>query len=504
MAPIEAECTDHARKLAELRDRLLDPAHGGPASGAGAENDGPDPYFEYLNLLYGDSTDRDEARRSDVGNARRLVARHGQDLHHVPAWGGWLVWDGTRWAPDTDAQVARLATETTGAMLDEALAIPQPGRRCRRVKHVLRSESHRRIDAMVALAAREEGVPVGVDALDADAWLLNCTNGTVDLRTGQRREHRREDLITCCTDVAYDPDARCDRWERFIDEIAEHDAERVAFLERAVGYALSGSTREQCLLVLCGTGANGKSTLVNALRNVLGSYARQAPPDTFLLNRRGTVPADLPRLRAARLVTVCQPGRGRRLAEDLVKQLTGQDRVAARRLYGQWFEFTPRFKIWLVANRMPIVRSTGRAMWRRLRVVPFGMTLPPDAQDRRLAEALDAGREGILAWAVRGCMAWQRDGLGVPGAVRAATRAYRDQMDDLGAFLADRCTLDPDARVTSRALRAAYTAWCESNRLEPLGARDLGMRLGEHGLRSAKVDHNRGWVGIGLRGEAAE
>lgn len=442
--------------------------------------------------------DPERMRLSDVGNARRLVARHGPDMHYVPDWKQWLVWNGVHWQRDANGQMDRWATETTERMARQALRIGDERRRATVLHHARRSESDRRMRAMIARAATLARVPVSADSLDVHPWLLCCANGTLDLRTGHLRPHQRADLITRHIDVPYDPHATCASWQAFIDRVLGGDRELVTFVQRAVGYSLSGSTREQCLFFLYGTGANGKTTLVGALRRILGTYARQTPADTFMLDRSDTAPSHLARLRGARLVVVAESARRTRLAEALIKQLTGQDRVCARFLYSDWFEFTPEFKIWLVANHKPVVHHADLAMWRRIHVVPFRVAIPTEAQDKQLADKLHAQSAGILAWAVRGCLDWQRLGLTVPHAVADATRAYRDEMDELADFLADRCVVDPNQHVTARSLRCAYEGWCRINRIEALSSKKLGQLLGEHGFVRGKLGGYRVWHGIGL------
>ena len=441
----------------------------------------------------------DDLRLSDVGNARRLVDRHGRDLHYVPHWKAWLVWDGTRWCTDSGGVVDRCAADTTAAMFLEAISHHDRARRDALLRHAQRSESDIRIRAMVSRAAHEAGVPIEAAALDADPWLMCCPNGTLDLRTGALREHRREDLITRRVHVAYRPEAPCTRWETFLDEVFNGDRATIAFVQRAVGYSLTGDTREQCLFFLHGSGANGKTTLVNALRDVLGDYACHTPTETLLVRHRRTVPNDVARLRGARLVSAVEAERGTRLAEVLVKQMTGGDVVCARFLNREWFEFRPTFKVWLTANHKPTIRGTDNAIWRRIHLVPFEVTLPRHRQDRLLALKLHAERAGVLAWAMRGCAAWQREGLAAPGSVRSATQAYREEMDELAGFLGDRCVHVRNVRTPAGALYDAYTEWCQQNGEQVMSQTRFGLSLRERGHLRVRTERARCWVGIRLR-----
>lgn len=286
-------------------------------------------------------------------------------------------------------------------------------------------------------------------------WLLNVLNGTIDLCTGSLRPHAREDYITRCVNVDYDPDAKCPTWERFIHQVFGGNAEIIAFVQRAVGYSLTGKIVEHVLIVLYGLGSNGKTTLIDALHYLLGpSYAKHAPTDLLLARRGEHHPTELATLHGARLVTAAETGEGRRLAESLVKQLTGGDPVTARRMRDDFWQFRPEFKLWLATNHRPQIRGTDHAIWRRIRLIPFDVTFhtaetgKTPQQDQTLPARLREEATGILAWAVRGCLAWQSQGLGAPDAVRDATEAYRAEMDVLAMFFEERCIFDESCRGT--------------------------------------------------------
>jgi len=436
-------------------------------------------------------------RLTDSGNAERLVALHGKDLRYCYAWKTWLVWDGKRWKKDGQGEVERRAKDTVRDLYAEASHWGDEHTRQSIAKWAIQSESERRIRAMISLARSEPGISVLPEELDRNPWLFNVANGTLDLRTGELRPHRREDLITKLSPVEYDPEAKAPLWESFLERVLQ-DEELIAFIQRAVGYALTGDTSEQVLFLLYGTGANGKSTFLETIRAMLGDYAQHTSFETFLARRGEGVRNDIARLVSARLVTAQEVESGRRLAESLVKLLTGGDTVTARFLYSEYFEFKPEFKLFLAANHKPIIRGTDLAIWRRIRLIPFTVTIPPEEQDHRLGEKLKKELPGILAWAVRGCLEWQERGLGLPPQVKAATEAYREEMDILAAFLNERCVISPEAVTPAKDLYAAYTQWCFEYGERPETQRSFGMRLSERGFERTKHKGRCHWRGITL------
>lgn len=446
----------------------------------------------------------EELSLSDLGNARRLVARHGQDLRYNYLAKKSHFWDGRRWRVDDCGAVERMAKQVVGGLYREASETDNLKRREALGQHALRSEDARRIRAMVSLAQSEPGVPVLPRDFDADPWLLNCANGKVDLRTGELQAHDRADLLTCMAPVDYDPEAPCPIWERFVYGIQAENIDVYEFLQRALGYALTGSTQEQCLFILWGSGANGKSTLINLVTRLLGSYARSTPVETLLAKKRtGEIPTDVARLDGPRFVMAKEVDRGRRLSESLIKELTGQDTVTARFLYGEYFDFIPKFKLFLSTNHKPIIKGTDNAIWRRIKLIRFPVQLSEDQWDRELPDKLWAEAPGILAWLICGCLSWQRLGLDVPEEVTKATAEFRAEMDMLAEFLTDCCVVGPDTSAWAKDLYGAYESWAEDQGLkdkERLGQRGFGLALSERGFKRDRSTHGRHlWRGLGLR-----
>jgi putative DNA primase/helicase len=452
----------------------------------------------------------------DVGNARRLIAAHGESIHYVCDRGRWYVWDGRHWAEDQTGEVLRMAKGVVDSMLDfagearrkartngdkEALAAAKQFE-----KHALASGNHGRIVAMLTQAQSEPGVPVLYSDMDSDPWLFNCANGTIDLCSGELKRHCRDDMITKLSPVEFDARCPCPTWEKFLADIFKQDDELVNFAQAASGYTLTGDTREQVFFILHGSGSNGKSTFVNVLRDLFGDYGRKTSTDAILEKQAGSASNDVARLRGARFVSAIETSAGKRLAEALVKELTGQDAITARFLYQEYFEFVPVFKLWLACNHVPVIHGQEKGMWRRIRLIPFLVefhdTDSPEGpyKDNMLPDRLKTEYPGILAWVLRGCLDWQTNGLPAAVAVKAATGKLQQDMDILGGFVSECCIFDSRAEVPAKDLYQAYCEWAELAGEKPLSQRWFGLRLGERsncetykGPRGYKW-----WRGIGL------
>jgi putative DNA primase/helicase len=383
------------------------------------------------------------------------------------------------------------------------------------MKWCLKSESAPRINAMLDLARSEPGIPVLPEALDRDPWLLNCPNGTLELKTGTLREHRRADLITKLCPTPYSSNANCPAFERFLDAVFQGDGEVITFVQRFLGYCLTGDVGEQILPIFWGVGSNGKTTLLNAVLSVLGNeYVLTANEDLLVKPKGERHLTELAQLFKVRLVIASETEEGSPLNENRVKGLTGGDRIRARRMREDLWEFDPTHKLILVTNHKPKVRGRDHALWRRLRLVPFevvfwkpedypagGACLDPRLRaDRTIPEKLAAEREGILAWLVRGCLDWQRHGLNTPAKVLTATREYRDAEDLVAQFVAERCVLGQDRyRVRAAELYQTFKLWLKSAGEEEMSQRTFGERIGcLDGVRRHTADGT--WYGgIALR-----
>ncbi|MGA3954058.1 phage/plasmid primase, P4 family [Ralstonia nicotianae] len=388
---------------------------------------------------------------TEDGLATAFTRRYGDDWRYCSLWGKWLVWTGVRWNPDQLLYVTHLSR---GVCRAASLKAEAP-----RQKAKLASSST--IASVEKIARSDPKHAATADEWDADMWALNTPGGVVDLRTGQLRAHRREDRMTKVTTAA--PKGDCPTWRQFLSEVTGGDVELQAYLQRMAGYALTGSTQEHALFFLYGTGANGKSVFVNTLATILGDYAVNAAMDTFMETRADRHPTDMAGLRGARFVAAIETEQGRRWAESKVKNLTGGDKISARFMRQDFFEFFPQFKLFVAGNHKPAIRNIDEAMKRRLHLIPFTVTVPPERRDKTLQQKLLAERDGILAWAVQGCLDWQRLGrLDPPQQVLDATEEYFEAEDALGRWLDERCAREANAKTLTAELFNDWKQWADS------------------------------------------
>lgn len=434
---------------------------------------------------------------TDVGNALRLVEHARDQIRYVA--GQWLVWDGRRWARDDGSRLLVLASETVRNLEAAARGIADKEQRDSIVKWALSSQSLGKLKAMIELAAADSRVRIIADDLDTDPLALNVNNGRLCLRTGELRPHEPSDLITRLAPVDYDPEAQCPRFLRFLEDVQPDPSVR-AYLQCAIGYSLTGLTTEQVFFLCVGHGQNGKTTLLEAIRAVLGDYPATSSFDTFLERTSETVRNDLAKLAGVRVVTAVEADAGKRLAESFVKQVTGGDRIQARFLFREFFEFTPVFKLWLAANHKPIIKGADNGIWRRIRVIPFDHQVPDGRLDRDLPEKLRAEAPGILAWAVEGAKRYLADKR-LPDCpiVAEASSGYRREMDVFGTFLEDRFMIEAHGSVSAGTLYQTYAEWVRDNGEVQLPQNVVGRMLKERGFIAQKTRTERSWYGLRLR-----
>lgn len=410
---------------------------------------------------------------------KRFTEIHNVDMRFVAGWGRWLIWDGRRWAEDT-----------TMAAFDRARTV------CRDVaKNTGKVELARALTSASAVAAVERlakadrALAATIDQWDTDPWLLNSPGGIVDLRTGEIGPHRPDAYMTKMAAAA--PGGDCPLWLSFLKRITAGDRDLMAFLQRVAGLSLTGITRDHALFFGYGTGANGKSVLIGTLTELMGDYASVATMDTFTASPTDRHPTDLAMLRGARLVTAQETDEGRRWAESRIKAMTGGDPITARFMRQDFFTFVPAFKLLIAGNHKPALRGVDEALRRRFHLIPFTVTIPPGDRDPDLRTKLRSEWPGILAWAIEGCLEWQRGGLAPPAAVTGATAEYLDAEDSLAAWLAERTLRIGVGGTETTALYGDWASWAKLGGEEPGSLKRFVQALAARGLRATKNSTTR-------------
>ena len=428
---------------------------------------------------------------SDEALALRFAGRHAGDLRFVAAWNRWLFWNGMHWQFEETLR----AWDFARRVCREAAA------QCNKGKTASAIASAKTVYAIERLAHSDRRLAATVDQWDADPWLLNTPDGAIDLRTGQTRAHHVEDYQTKITAVGRRGD--CPRFLSFLDRITGGDSELVAYIQRVLGYGLTGLTREHALFFGYGTGANGKSVLLSTAAGILGEYHKTAPIETFTATNTDRHPTDLAGLRGARLVTATETEEGRRWAESRIKQLTGGDTVAARFMRQDFFEYRPQFKLIIAGNHKPSLRSVDEAIRRRFHLIPFAVTIPADERDSDLTEKLKAEWPGILAWLIDGCLEWQAQGLRPPKAVLEATAAYLSAEDAIASWIDDKCEVDAKSWTSSSELFASWSAWADAAGEQTGSQKRLTQTLESRGFHRHKMNRGQGLYGLSVKVEDA-
>jgi putative DNA primase/helicase len=451
---------------------------------------------------------------NDVGNADRLITTFMQDIRYLREAKGWLIWARDRWSFDQHAvHITTMAKAVARNLYNDVpiYAIHSQDLADEILKHAKKTHELPRLEAMMKLAARDPAVSLSAVLLNHNKMLLGVDNGVLDLRSGKLRPYRREDLITHVAPVTYDPAAKCPEFLRFVNRItAAFDSlprrlrqaahrEFCGYLQRVIGYCLTGSADEQVLFFFFGHGANGKSTLLRVIQDVMGhDLAKQTQPETLMeVPQAGSsASGDMARLVGARLVTSNETEDGKALSESRIKQLTGGDPVTCRFLYQEFFEFFPEFKLIISGNHKPVIKGTDDGIWRRLHLVPFLVTIPEGERDSNLGQKLRAELPGILNWALAGCLQWQKHGLKPPQLVRAAVNEYREDSDLLGQWISEELVVEPQGVVSAMVLFSNYSGWAERNNLRPMSAAALGRRLKERGYGKGRTSRSVEYHGL--------
>jgi putative DNA primase/helicase len=438
---------------------------------------------------------------TDWGNAKRLVHRYGTDLLYCTLWRKWLIWDGMRYKADDNAEIMRRVKKTILAIYGEVKNVPDDNAvlRTQINRHAAESESWASMTRMVKCAESEISVAVLPEQLDRDEWLFNVENGTVNLVTGEFREHQKEDRFTKVATVRFEEGAKAPLWDEFLETVMNYRTGLVKFLQKAVGYSMTAQVGEKCMFFLHGGGDNGKSTFIETLASLFGDYWCKTPAET-VLSRHGKggdgVPNDVARLMNVRMVSAAEVDEKQQLSESRVKDLTGGDTISARFMRAEWFDFRPVFKLWMYGNHRPIIQGTDDAIWNRIRLVPFDVTIAKEIQRPNFREELKVQLPGILNWSIQGCLDWKKEGLGIPDEVGKATKEYRSDMNVLGRFIDEECARDKKFRIKSSDFYSVYSSWCNSNGEFPLTQTGFSIKLKHIGLEKKKSEDGWYWLGI--------
>ena len=435
---------------------------------------------------------------TDTTNAERLYKEYGHEIRYNPAWKKWVVFNGERWVIDDGALIHEKGLKMIRGIYDEMLKTADYRDRIEIEKYAVLCESVRRREAVIKAASWITALNITSDDVDCNPWLLCVKNGTIDLSGGNFRKHEKNDFITKMAEVVYDPKADCPEWKKFIREIMNYNNELVVYLQTISGWAVTGDTSEQTMFILFGTGANGKSTFLNTLMYILGDYAVATPTETFMARKNDQIGNDLARLRGTRFVTTTETEQGKKLAEPLIKQITGNDKITARFLYGEYFNFLPAFKVFMATNHKPSIRGADHGIWRRIKLIPFTTRIPEEKQDKRLEEKLKAEASGILNWLLEGVNRWKKSGLKTPQAVLYATDEFRSDMDIIGNFVKECCVQKAGIMTRVKDIYKAYQVWCVENNEHCASERYLALRLQEIGFERSRDANTRYCKGLGI------
>jgi len=450
----------------------------------------------------------DERHCTDYGNCERFINLHGADVKYCKVFDAWYLWtqDEGRWKKDLLGAIQEYAKETVRSIYAEAARAGIDEERRKLAKWAMQCETTSHTNAIITLAKSDPYVVTEHDAFDQNHMLLNLANGTYNLLNHVLEPHRKGLLITKRAPIEYCQDAECPLFLKFLDRVFTSHPEIVPYLQRAVGYTLTGSTQEDILFLLYGGGANGKSTLLNVLEALLRDYSVNTESSTFTTNRSDNVRNDLARLVGARLVTAAENSMDSNLDETLIKQLTGGDKIAARFLFQEYFEYRPTFKIWWCFNHMPRIRDTTNSTWRRIHLIPFKESIPEDEQDKQLSEKLLEELPGILNWAIDGLKEYQKDGLNPPEIVVTTTTEYRNDQDQLFDFFSDMidvATGDEPVGIVYEAkgsdIYKVYLQWTSFNNEKPMSSTMFGNLLKERGVKKVRKTSGVYYHGIRVK-----
>jgi len=441
--------------------------------------------------------ERETERFTEFYNADRFVERYKGQVLFCKPWDSWLIYQDGRWQKDNSEKALALAKKVVLSYYSERENLDDKEGKAL-IRWALKSETKNMLKSMLELAKPD--LAILPEEFDKDPYLFNVKNGTYNLRDDEFIEHNPEHLLTMMANVEYNPNKDCPNWIDFLNTIFNYNLELIEFIQKALGYSLTGDVGEDCFFILYGTGANGKSTFLNVIQQILGDYAIQARADTFMGRDREYIPNDIARLNKKRFVAVTELPEGKRLNENLLKSLTGRDTISARFLRQEFFDFRPTFKLWFATNHKPLVFENTHAFWRRVKLIPFEVTIKEEDRIPHYEDLLLEEREGILNWILQGVSKWKEKGLGTTEKISSSTKEYREQNDILGDFIEERCLEDVNYSTTFKELYNEYKEWAEENNENVMTKNSLGRRLEERGYKAIKLPGGqRAWKGLKIK-----
>jgi len=437
----------------------------------------------------------------DTGNADRFVEKYKETARYSYIDKAWYFYTGKKWEYDITGKIKTLTEEILKDMKVQRAFCQDEDDEKAYDKHLKYTRNNRGKTNIIKES--EHRLSVLPHEFDRRTDAFNCSNGVLDLKTGELHPHMWEQYLSKISPVEYTDNIDCPMWMKFLNDIFASDKELIRYMQKAVGYSMTGSTREQCMFFCYGNGANGKSTFLDIINAILGDYAVNIQPETIMVKNTQGANSDIARLKGARFVTTVEPNEGARLNEGLVKQLTGGDTVTARRLYGNEFEFEPEFKLWMGTNHKPIIRGRDDGIWRRMHMIPFTVQIPDEKKDKMLKYKLKKELPGILNWAVQGCLMWQSEGLKMPKAVLDAVNEYKGEMDVISAFL-NECTMKGPGTIEAGKLYKAYIEWAEANNEYKMSNTKFGKEIGLRYNHGTKTYGRKTYEGLKLIDEPYE
>lgn len=430
---------------------------------------------------------------TDTGNAHRLFDKFGSIIRYSYNRHKWFFWDGKVWRADDSGEIKKLADVIVEDIKNEGYREQDEEIQENLLKWANRTASSKGKENMIKECQHLDGIPASPDDFDAFPDYLNCQNGIINLRNGELMPHDSNFMMSKITLSEYDDsDKKPELWLSFLNDVTNGDKELQEYIQKCIGYSISGSNREQCAYFLYGMGNNGKSTFLDTISDLLGGYSSNAQPETIMMKKFGgdSANSDIARLKSARFVTCEEPTEGVRLNEGLLKQLTGGSKVTCRFLYGDEFEYTPEFKIWVATNHKPVIRGTDVGIWRRIKLIPFEVNIPKEKVDKNMKWKLRKEFPQIMHWAVEGCIKWQKEGITEPSCVMDAVKEYKNEMDLLAGFIEQCIVIDYDCeeKIMSSDLFRIYSKWARENNEYEMSSKkfftEVGKRLPDKGRNS--------------------